>query len=219
MARDLLVRGFDNKTHSQLGDIADEMGVSLNSIVKDAVDKWLKQQSRIPHKHDLILYDDDTSVQSLIKSVDRIAKEGDLFRSYCGPPTDSAVKLLSKLKWFNGTIKPYSATKKNISGYCGKVMANVKKQAKGKQVCCMDFVLGDIAKHSLKHAIKIESGYNSGRIPGLMFCPYKTETLLDAGISDMMDLFYEHDQIFILKDDELHKLHVTKESVHKLFLN
>jgi hypothetical protein len=28
-----------------------------------------------------------------------------------------------------------------------------------------------------------------------------------------------HDQIFIVKDDEVYKLHITKENVHKLFLN
>ena len=28
-----------------------------------------------------------------------------------------------------------------------------------------------------------------------------------------------HDQVFILKEDEIYKLHITKENVHKLFLN
>ena len=45
MVHDLLVRGFDDIIHSQLGELAKEKGVSINSIVKDAVDKWLKQQS------------------------------------------------------------------------------------------------------------------------------------------------------------------------------
>jgi predicted HicB family RNase H-like nuclease len=48
MVHDLLVRGFDDKIHSQLGELAKEKGVSINSIVRDAVDKWLKQQSDIP---------------------------------------------------------------------------------------------------------------------------------------------------------------------------
>ena len=46
MAKDLLVRGFDDETHSQLGDMAGHMGVSLNSIVKDAVDKWIENNSQ-----------------------------------------------------------------------------------------------------------------------------------------------------------------------------
>ncbi|MDX1371810.1 MAG: hypothetical protein R3321_05035 [Nitrososphaeraceae archaeon] len=52
MTRDLLIRGFDDKIHSQLGELSKEKGVSINSIVKDAVDKWLnQQQSEIPKKH------------------------------------------------------------------------------------------------------------------------------------------------------------------------
>ena len=50
MTRDLLIRGFNDEIHSQLGELAQEKGVSINSIVKDAVDKWLKQQSDIPKK-------------------------------------------------------------------------------------------------------------------------------------------------------------------------
>jgi hypothetical protein len=52
-----------------------------------------------------------------------------------------------------------------------------------------------------------------------MFCPYQTRTLIEAGVKTMMDLFVEHDQVFVLRGDDLHKLHVTKESVHKLFMN
>jgi hypothetical protein len=43
--------------------------------------------------------------------------------------------------------------------------------------------------------------------------------LLNAEIKDMIELFEGYDQIFILKGDEVYKLHVTKENVHKLFLN
>ena len=42
MTKNLLVRGFDDEIHSKLGEIAKRDGVSLNSIVKDAVDKWIK---------------------------------------------------------------------------------------------------------------------------------------------------------------------------------
>jgi len=43
--------------------------------------------------------------------------------------------------------------------------------------------------------------------------------LLNAEIKDMMELFEGYDQIFILKSDEVYKLHVTKVNVQKLFLN
>ena len=67
MAHNLIIRGFDDKVHTQLGEMANQRGVSINSIVKDAVDKWLKyQQSQVPRKHYLVIYSDDES--------DRIAK-------------------------------------------------------------------------------------------------------------------------------------------------
>ena len=52
-----------------------------------------------------------------------------------------------------------------------------------------------------------------------MYCTYKTENLLNSEIKNIIELFEMHDQVFLLKDDEVYKLHVTKENVHKLFLN
>jgi hypothetical protein len=236
MTRNLIVRGFDNHIHTQLGEIANQRGVSINSIVKDAVDKWLKQQqSQVPRKHYLIIYSDDESMLGLLKSMDRVAKEGDLFRCFCGPPDSTSTELLSKFKWYNATVEPYyypsniqqakgqqtqlQISQKNIVKYCGKVMDNIAKNSNGKQICCIDFLINDIAKSSLKQALTIEEAYDNSRIPGLMYCTYKTQTLLDSEIKDMIELFEMHDQIFIVKNDEVYKLHITKENVHKLFLN
>ena len=98
-------------------------------------------------------------------------------------------------------------------------MENITINADNKQVCCMDFVINDIANSSLKQALNIEHVYEDGRITGLMYCMYKTPTLLNLEIKDMMELFEMHDQIFILDEHEVYKLHVTKENVHKLFLH
>jgi hypothetical protein len=242
MTHNLIIRGFDDQVHAQLGEISNQRGVSINSVVKDAVDTWLKQQqSQVARKHHLVIYSDDESMMGLLKSMDRLAKEGNLFRCFCGPPGSSSTELLSKLKWYDGTVEPYcypltttSSTanyqdrhqqqqqiqsQKNIMKYCGKVMENIAKNSNNKQVCCMDFLINDIAKTSLKQALTIEEAYDNNRIAGLMYCTYKTETLLNSEIKDMIELFKMHDQIFILKDDEVYKLHVTKENVHKLFLN
>jgi hypothetical protein len=62
----------------------------------------------------------------------------------------------------------------------------------------------------------IEKVYNDNRIAGLMYCAYKTDNLLNSKIKDLIELFEIHDQVFIL--DEVYKLHITKENVHKLFL-
>lgn len=236
MTHNLIVRGFDNQVHSKLGEVANQRGVSINSIIKDAVDKWLKeQQSQVPKKHYLIIYSDDKSMQGLLKSMDRFAKEGDLFRCFCGPPNSTSTELLSRLKWHNEIVEPYYysdniqegkqqsqmqiQSQKNIMKYFGNILDNITDSSDGRQVCCLDFVINDVAKSSIKQALTIEKAYDNNRIPGLVYCTYKTETLLDSEIRDMIELFEMHDQIFIVKDDEVYKLHITKENVHKLFLN
>ena len=234
MTHTLIIRGFDDQVHEQLGHIANQRGVSINSIVKDAVDKWLKnQQSEVPRKHHLIIYSDDESMMRMLKSMDRLAKEGNLFRCFFGPPRSPSTELLSKHKWYNGTIEPYYyssqkskerqqiqiQSQKNIMKYCGKVIGNVVKNASNKQVCCLDFLMDEVKKSSLKEALEIEKVYNDNRIAGLMYCAYKTDNLLNSEIKDLIELFEMHDEIFVLKEDEVYKLHIIKESVHKVFLS
>jgi hypothetical protein len=67
-------------------------------ISSAAVDKWLKHQQEISRKHYLVIYPDYESMLGLLKSMDRLAKESDLFRCFCGPPTSPETELLSKLK-------------------------------------------------------------------------------------------------------------------------
>jgi hypothetical protein len=230
----LIVRGFDDQAHEQLGEIANQRGVSINSIVKDAVDKWLKkQQSEVPRKHHLIIYSDDDSMIRMLKSMDRLAKEGNLFKCFFGPPHSPSTELLTKLKWYDGTVEPYYyssqkpkegqqlqiQSQKNIMKYCGKVIENVVKNASNKQVCCLDFLMNDVKKSSLRQSLDIEKDYDDNRIAGLMYCAYKTDNLLNSDIKDLIELFEMHDQIFIVKEDEVYKLHITKENVHKLFLS
>jgi hypothetical protein len=233
MARDLIVRGFDDQVHADLGRLANQKGVSINSIVKDAVDKWLKNQKEIPRKHYLVIYSDDESMIGLLKSMDRLAKEADLFRCFCGPPHSPETEFLSELKWYNGTVTPYYYTndahpaklqahtrnQKDITKYCRQVMTNIAEGANNKQLCCMDFLINDIAKSSLKQAMTAEQLYDNNRLSGLVYCNYKTENLINSDIKNMTELFEMHDQVFILKDAEVYKLHITKENVHKLFLN
>jgi len=86
-------------------------------------------------------------------------------------------------------------------------------------VCWFDFIIEDISKSSLKEAIRLEEMYNKNRLDGMTFCTYRTSTLMDAKINDMIELFSYHDEVFVLKEDEVYKLHITKESPHKLLLN
>lgn len=98
-------------------------------------------------------------------------------------------------------------------------MQKIAKGASGRQVRCMNFLINDIAKLSLKQAMRIEYAYDEQRISGYMFCTYRTDTLLNADVGSIVELFDLHDQVFVLKDSDIYKLHVTKESVHKFFLS
>jgi hypothetical protein len=83
----------------------------------------------------------------------------------------------------------------------------------------MDFLINDISKNSLKQAMIVEQLYDNNRLSGSMYCNYMTENLINSDIKNMIELFEMHDQVFILKDTEVYKLHITKENIHKMFLN
>ncbi|MEX1054065.1 MAG: hypothetical protein WEC35_06655 [Nitrosopumilaceae archaeon] len=137
----------------------------------------------------------------------------------CGRTTSyKFVKLLKKLNWFDATVHPYNSQSKNFSHYAAKIIEKIIKGSKKKPICLFDFILDDISKSSLKEVIRLEAMYNKNPLPGMTFCTYRTDTL-SAEIGDVMNLFSHHNRIFILKEDEVYKLHVTNESVHKLFLN
>ncbi len=219
MTRDLLVRGFDDDVYSHLAVTANKMGVSLNSIVKDSVDKWLQQSKQTPKKHDLILYSDNDSLSHLLRSMDRITEHSTWFRAYYGPPTHHGVKTLDSYKWFNGTIIPYNPKLKNITNYFTQVIKKVVKAAGGNLMCGIGFFAGDFAHHGLlKKAFAFEKTFNTNRPKGFVFCPYQTKDLVSEGADALLELLREHDQIYIQKKDSLYKLHVTEENVHKLFL-
>ena len=60
MTKTLVVRGVDDHIHEELGDMASQHGMSINSIVRDAVDLWLNfKKSEGRKKHHLIIYSDD----------------------------------------------------------------------------------------------------------------------------------------------------------------
>jgi len=218
MGKDLHIRDIDEKEHSELTKIADGMGVSINSIVKDAIDKWLLQKSEVPKKHILLIYDDDKAAVDLLKSVDKIAKEQDWFRAFCAPPKHIANKSLSRIGWFDGTVLPYNPEKNPIK-FCTKMAEKIYKASKQKPLFAIDFVLAEIAASSLKDAMEIEKKYDKDPFPGIVFCPYKAENVMSTSVAETMELFLMHDPFYILKDSELYKFHVTKESPHKLFLN
>jgi len=219
MTKDVLIRGFNDDTHSELSKKSDQMGVSVNSIVKDAVEQWLDKKTHVPHVHDLLIYSDEKSMTNFLKSLDRMTNDTEWFKSFASPPKHHTEKTLSKLNWYNGTIKPYKAFGFDDIKYCGRVIQKIVKASEKKPLCCVDFVITDIANNSLDHAMELEKEYDKARLPGLMFCPYKASDLIKSDITNMIELFLMHDRIFVLKNDDIYKLHITKESIHKIFLN
>ena len=87
-------------------------GFSLNSIVKDAVDKWIENNSQTVKKHELVLYADDESLKNFLKSIDRISHNDDFLKACCGPKSHLGMEFLTKHGWVNGT----SRTIQTISG-------------------------------------------------------------------------------------------------------
>lgn len=221
MVQNLIIRGFDDDIHSQLGDLSRQKGVSINSIVKDAVDQWLKQQKEIPRRHHLLIYDNEKSVKSLLESIDELAKKGEWFRCFVRSSDPSINDLLeNKLKWFDGATVSYNKqSQKDLWKYCTSIVQNISKNSKNKEVCCVNFLINDIANSSIKDAISIEKIYDENRLQGIIFCSYRTNNLLSASVTDMIEMFDLHEQIFIVRDKQVYKLHVTKENVHKLFLS
>ena len=51
MVKDLFVRDFDEKLHAKATQIATIDGITLASIVADAVDKWIKNHEKNRHRH------------------------------------------------------------------------------------------------------------------------------------------------------------------------
>ena len=219
LTKDLLVRGFDDSTHSELGKRADRMGLSINSIVKDAVDQWLNKKVDVPHIHDLLIYSDEKSMDNFLRGLDRMTNNTDWFKSFAAPPKHHIEKILSKLNWYNGTVKPYKPKGVDESEYCAKVIQNIVKGSKKKPLCCVDFVITDVANNYFEKAMEIERSYDESRLSGLMFCPYKASDLMNSDITDMIELFLMHDRIFVIKNDDIYKLQITKENIHKIFLN
>ena len=220
MVRNLIIRGFDDDIHSQLGDLSRQKGVSINSIVKDAVDKWLKQQKEIPKRHHLLIYDNEESVKSLLESINELAKKGEWFRCFVRSSDSSITNLLEKLGWFDGATVSYDKhSQKDLRKYCNNIIQNILRNSKSKEVCCVDFLINDIANSSIKDAVSIEKAYDENRLPGVIFCSYRTNNLLNTSITNIIEIFDLHEQIFIVKDKQVYKLHITKENVHKLFLS
>jgi hypothetical protein len=219
MTRNLIIRGFDDEIHSQLGNQSKKKGVSINSIVKDAVDQWLKKQEEIPKRHHLLLYDNEESVQRLIKSLDKMTQKDEWFKCFVSSSNTSITKALEGLDWFDGTIVQYKQSQKDKMKHIKDILQNIWQKSNNKEILLIDFLINDIASSSISEAISLEKQYDKNRLEGLVFCAYEMTNLFNASSSEIIEMFDSHDQVFLLKDDQIFKIHVTKENIHKLLLS
>ena len=218
MSKVLYVRGFNDKLHQELDDQARKEGVSPASILEDALDEWIKNKQTVPTKHYLVLYSDDKALLNFIRKVNDL-DDGDWFHVTCGPQSHTGVKFLKKHGWYDVTISPYIQGIKKPEQYSSKVFDHLGSVTADKQACFIGFLTEDVAqRYSLQKASEIEKIYNTKRIGGVVFCPYDMKKLNGFDFTEIFKLFEEHDETFVLKENEVYKLNVDKTNHAKLFL-
>lgn len=211
MVKDLLVRGLDDSIHSELSTVASKQSVSINSIVKDAVEKWLQKNNHSWKKHDLVLYTDDQSFADLISDIDRLAMVNRFAKIFYGPQDNGFGKIAEKNNW-----QIHANNEENRTVAINKIA----KETRGERSCCIDFELDRIfQEYGIAHVLALEKKYNYTRQISLLYCFYEYANLIKEKPDQIIKLFQEHDQVFLLQESGLFKIHLSRENAHKLFLN
>lgn len=220
MTKDLFIRGLDDEIHKKIATRAEKKGISLNSLLKDMVDKWAFHDFEEISRHDLILYSDEQTLTSFLKSIDYSSKEDKLTRVCCGSKTHLGMQFLKKHGWHDGTIEPFNEFVEKPNQYVEKVWKNVNSLLKEKSLFGLMFLAGELLeKKSLGDASKFCKWYHQKKIPGSTFCLVNFKNIASRNIEEFLGLFDSHHQVFIARKNGLFKIHLSEESIHKLFLN
>ena len=218
MTKDLFVRDFAAKLHSKASQIAKMDGVTLGSVVNDAVDQWVRQREKIRHRLDLVVYSDEKSMLTTLDEVDHLTKQN-WFSAYFGPANHPGTELLKKYNWFNGTITPYDEFYDNPMNYVKKVLKRITDEVNSDQLLTVVFLNRDMTKPStVKKASKFCEWYKAKKIPGITMCMVSSENVLGGKTEDIIEFFTAHDNVFMVKNDRLHKLRVTDENFFSLIV-
>jgi len=218
MPRTLYVRQLNDVIHDKLNDLSQKQGVTVGSIIEEAVGDWMKQKHDIPSKHHLVLYSDKESLLNFLRKMEELTKE-DWTRICLGPESHEGQKFLKKRYWMDVTISPYAQGIKNPEKYSAKIFDKVAKGPSDKKSVLMGFMTGDVAgRFSLKKANDLERISNSKKGNGIIFCPYNMNDLTGSSIIDVLELFDEHDKVFVLKKNEIFELNLSKTNHSKLLL-
>ena len=227
MAKDLFVRGFDEKLHSRATQIATNDHVTLASIVTDAIDKWVKNYEKDRHRHNLILYSDQMSLRKILDEINRLASDNWL-KSYCGPAKHSGIQFLDKRKWFDATSNKYEDFLEKPQETGIKVIETINSKVKDARSSVSNssllpmtvtFLVEDLArKESVKKAAGVCKWYESKYLPGITYCIANTSNVLAASFDDLFELFNAHNGVFLIKNNKIYRLRIDDEHFYSLLI-
>jgi len=148
-----------------------------------------------------------------------MTKKDEWFKCFVRSSDTSITETLENLNWFDGTIVQFKQSQKDKMKHLIDILQNIWQKSNNKEILLVDFLINDIASSSISEAISLEKEYDKNRLEGLVFCAYEMTNLIHASTSEMIQMFDSHDQVFLLNDNQIFKIHITKENIHKLLLS
>jgi hypothetical protein len=227
MVKDLFVRGFDEKLHAKATQIAASDRITLASIVMDAIDKWIMNYEKDRHRHNLILYSDQSSLRKILDEIDKLASDNWL-KSYCGTSMHPGIQILVKRKWFDATANHYEEFFEKPQETATKVLetinSKVQDSTSGKNntkllPLTVTFLVEDLArKESVKKAAGVCEWYERKSVPGITYCISNTRNTFAGSFDDLFQLFNAHNGVFLAKSNKIYRLRIDDEHFYSLLI-
>src|SRR6476469_9355747 len=218
MVKDLFVRDFDEKLHAKASQIATDDGITLASIVADAVDKWVKNHEKNQHRHNLILYDNEKTLSKLLDEIDKLASDN-WFKSSCGSAKHYGMQYLNKRKWFDATAGNYDKLVENPQVTGNKVLEIIGNKVGNKFPLTVAFLVEDLArKESVRKAVGFCEWFENKFLPGITYCIANTKNIISGSFDDLFDLFNVHNAMFLIKGNQLYRLRLDEERFYSLLI-
>jgi hypothetical protein len=221
MVKDLFVRDFDEKLHLKATQIALNNHSTLASIVTEAVDKWIKNYEKVRHRHNLILYSDEVSLNKILGEIDRLASDN-WFKSFCGSTDHSGIQILNKKKWFDATAKNYDEFLERPQEAATKVLENINNEVGDSRrllPLTVAFLVEDLARNeSVKKAAGFCEWYEKKSTPGITFCISNARDVLTGSFDDLFNLLDAHNGVFLIKTNKVYRLQLDDEHFYSLLI-
>ena len=206
MRKILYVRGFDEDLHDEINEIARKEGTTPAAILEDAIETWKEKKDKNRKKHHLLIYSDKESLQKFLKKLDNASKEN-WFQAFNADESESTSAFLKKLGWADITPKKEKTPKQ----YFDNIAKSFEARSNQKPAC----LVGLVHPPSISTINEFEREYNNRRLKGITLCGYDSHDFSGSSFDDIIELFEQHDKIFILKKDDFYELSITKENFLK----